>query len=247
MIGEETKPDFSRANLTRVDLNGMEIKQSGLHRTRKLGVDYTPINEDMTSAADEVMRSEDAADPKAAQLNFASLRLRATIQFLLEGLDASTDRAMQLHADIIRIVIGEGTPPRITALAKVHGLTKAAVSLRCRSLLRRLGLTPSRFMRPEREVNAMRVASLVRQSGIKLSAQSIKVQDRNRRSHKKPYMSDTPIRNLLNEGGSGRPAGDLPVIDPEKRQKTQGSRVKANVSQKAHQKHRHINGKAIVK
>jgi len=113
----------------------------------------------------DVQAREDAtnrADPRLEQLDLASLRLRATLHFLLEGLDQSTDPAMRLHADIIRIVVGEGKPPKMTVLAKRHKLSRAAVSLRCRKLLRRLGLEPSRFMRPEDEVNNMRISSILR-------------------------------------------------------------------------------------
>ena len=116
--------------------------------------------------ADVMDREEQAGqDPRLAALDMASLRLRATLHFLLEGLDGSCDPAMRLHADIIRIVVGEGRPPKMTALAKTHGVSRAAISLRCRKLLRRLGLEPSRFMRPEDEVNRMRVASIMRNCG----------------------------------------------------------------------------------
>lgn len=113
----------------------------------------------------EVQANEDATapqDPRLAELDLASLRLRATLHFLLEGLDTSTDPSMRLHADIIRIVIGEGKPPKMTVLAKKHKLSRAAISLRCRKLLLRLGLEPSRFMRPEDEVNNMRISSIFR-------------------------------------------------------------------------------------
>lgn len=107
-------------------------------------------------------QSQSPVDPRLEQLDLASLRLRATLHFLLDGLDESTDPAMRLHADIIRIVVGEGKPPKMTVLAKRHKLSRAAVSLRCRKLLRRLGLEPSRFMRPEDEVNNMRISSILR-------------------------------------------------------------------------------------
>lgn len=116
----------------------------------------------------EVEANEEAQapqDPRLAELELASLRLRATLHFLLEGLDESSDPAMRLHADIIRIVVGEGKPPKMTVLAKRHKLSRAAVSLRCRKLLRRLGLDPSRFMRPEDEVNNMRISSILRGLG----------------------------------------------------------------------------------
>ena len=117
----------------------------------------------LNETVENVMSDEEmTTNPRVAALDLAGLRLRATLHFLLDGLDDSTDPAMRLHADIIRIVVGEGKPPRMTALARTHNISKAAVSLRCRKLLRRLGLAPSRFMRPEDEVNNMRVASIIR-------------------------------------------------------------------------------------
>jgi hypothetical protein len=113
----------------------------------------------------EVQANEDSQapqDPRLNHLDLASTRLRATLQFLLEGLDESTDPAMRLHAQIIRLVVGEGKPPNMTTLARTHGISKAAVSLRCRKLLRQLGIEPSRFMRPEDEVNNMRISSILR-------------------------------------------------------------------------------------
>lgn len=118
------------------------------------------------SALDEVIEREFVdgadADPRLQQLELASLRLRATLHFLLETLDASSDVEMRLHADIIRIVVGEGKPPMMTVLAKRHNISKSAVSLRCRKLLRRLGLDPSRFMRTSGACNTMFIASLLR-------------------------------------------------------------------------------------
>ena len=118
------------------------------------------------SALEEVIEREASdvidADPRLQQLELASIRLRATLHFLLEALDGSTDVEMRLHADIIRIVVGEGKPPMMTVLAKRHKISKAAVSLRCRKLLRRLGLDPSHFMRPSGACNTMFIASLLR-------------------------------------------------------------------------------------
>jgi len=69
---------------------------------------------------------------------------------------------MRLHADIIRIVLGEANPPSMTVLAKRHKLTKSAVSLKCRKMLNNLGLEPSRFMRPEDEVESMRLSHILK-------------------------------------------------------------------------------------
>jgi len=104
---------------------------------------------------------------------------------MLEGLDESSDTSMHLHADVIRIVVGEGRPPSMTELARKHGVSKAAVSLRCRKLLRRLGLEPSRFMRSNDEVSAMRVSAIVRATGIELSEESKRVIAKNARNNSK--------------------------------------------------------------
>ena len=149
----------SRMNGQHFDFMRAEDEKTYSNPTREMS-----MKNQSPSAADDVMDAEDIllSDPRLASLDLAGLRLRATLHFLLDGLDDSTDPAMRLHADIIRIVVGEGKPPRMTALARTHNISKAAVSLRCRKLLRRLGLAPSRFMRPEDEVNNMRVASIVR-------------------------------------------------------------------------------------
>jgi hypothetical protein len=121
-------------------------------------------NHSKDSVVDEVQANEEhkLQDNPALLQSLALIRLRATLHFLLDVLDGSSDPAMRLHADIIRIVIGEGNPRRMTDIAKSHGLTKSAISLRCRTLLRRLGLEPSKFMRPEDEVNSIKVAAIVR-------------------------------------------------------------------------------------
>lgn len=164
---DELPGNNERINRNPVDLVGMEIRASGQHKHSRVGKDWTPINEDLTTTRDLVEQAEQAQDPRQQALELASLRLRSTLHFLLEGLDRSTDQAVRLHADVIRLVVGEGCPPRMTELARRHGVTRAAVSLRCRKLLRRLGLEPSRFMRPQDEVNNMRIASILREKPAK--------------------------------------------------------------------------------
>jgi hypothetical protein len=132
---------------------------------------YGPTNRHRDSIASpsdvlqQVIANEETDDQgmshARADLDLATFRLRATLTFLLSALDKSTDSAMRLHADIIRIVVGEGNPPRMTELAQRHGITRAAVSLRCRRLLRQLGLEPSIFMRPESHVVSMRFSRIV--------------------------------------------------------------------------------------
>ena len=192
----------SRMNGQHFDFMRAEDEKTYSNPTREMS-----MKSQSPSAADDVMDAEDIllSDPRLASLDLAGLRLRATLHFLLDGLDDSTDPAMRLHADIIRIVVGEGKPPRMTALARTHNISKAAVSLRCRKLLRRLGLAPSRFMRPEDEVNNMRVASIVRNLSDKSPATPGK------ESLQKPSKSSTrsrprkkEARNLSFSKGSGK-------------------------------------------
>lgn len=163
----DKRHDRSRINDGHFDFSRSE-EENTYNRAGKQGNLSTVTH----SAADQVSQEEEVTlaslDPRIEQLDLASFRLRAMLEFLLDGLDVSTDPAMRLRADVIRIVVGEGRPPRMSELAKVHGLTRSAVSLQCRKLLRRMGLPPSRFMRPEDEVTTMRVAYLVRQAGAKV-------------------------------------------------------------------------------
>jgi hypothetical protein len=94
-------------------------------------------------------------------MQLIAVRWRATIHFLLEGLDNSTDVNARLRGDIIRLVMGEGDPPSMTQLGKQYGLSRAAISHRCRTLLRRLGLEPSKYMETERTVHRYRVRQLM--------------------------------------------------------------------------------------
>lgn len=140
-------------------------EEESFNRVQQRAGSFSSSQDQANPTIAEVQAQEDSntpKDPRLSHLDLASTRLRATLQFLLEGLDTSTDPAMRLHAEIIRLVVGEGKPPNMTTLAKAHGISKAAVSLRCRKLLRQLGIEPSRFMRPEDEVNNMRISSILR-------------------------------------------------------------------------------------
>lgn len=193
----DKRQDRSRINDGHFDFSRSE-EENTYNRAGKQGNLSTTTG----SAAEEVMKTEEVTlaslDPRIEQLDLASFRLRAMLEFLLDGLSASTDPAMRLRADVIRIVVGEGRPPRMSELAKVHGLTRSAVSLQCRKLLRRMGLAPSRFMRPEDEVNTMRVAYLVRQArgDIWENAPPTPHQDECRKSSKR---GKSPGRRVLVE------------------------------------------------
>jgi len=125
-----------------------------IHRIMKTGRD------DVVDAITTKLDSPGQASADA-QLQLIAVRWRATIHFLLEGLDNSTDINARLRGEIIRLVMGEGNPPNMTELGKQYGLSRAAISHRCRTLLRRLGLEPSKFMETERTVHRYRVRQLM--------------------------------------------------------------------------------------
>lgn len=102
-------------------------------------------------AIDQVIANEADAvppDPRLADIDLATFRLRGMLHFLLESLDKSTDPEMPLTAQIIRIVVGEGCPPKMSELAKRYGMTRAAVSLRCCSFSVASALNPPGLCAP---------------------------------------------------------------------------------------------------
>ncbi|CAB5217777.1 hypothetical protein UFOVP201_18 [uncultured Caudovirales phage] len=156
---EDVEPTRTRVDDYSVDLQWMEENQSSEHQ-RIVGRNWLPIHEKQKDIGDQIADAEDQPQSDDATDQVLN-RLRVMIECLIEGLDESTDPAMRLHADVIRIVIGEGRPPRMSQLARDHGLTRAAVSLRCRKLLTRLGIEPSRFMRSQHKVERMRMAAII--------------------------------------------------------------------------------------
>lgn len=170
----DNTPENSRSKLNGNHFDFQRNEEESFNRVQERLGSFKMPEGSGNHTVEQVMRNEEkeSNDPRLEQLEIASIRLRSTLHFLLDGLDTSTDKSMRLHADVIRIVVGEGKPPSMTALAKRHKLSKAAVSLRCRKLLRVLGLEPSRFMRPEDEVNSMRVSSILRNSKIEKQGHS---------------------------------------------------------------------------
>ena len=172
-LDDPTPVGDSRVNQDMYDFN--EIERRNLYQDGQRDGSFKSANLLDSSTVEQVISNETTPDPRLVELDLASFRLRATLHFLLEALDQSTDPTMGLTADIIRLVVGEGSPPRMTELARRHNITRSAVSLRCRKLLRQLGLEPSRFMRPEGEVHNMRVSSLVRNANrLNQSKNSVK-------------------------------------------------------------------------
>ena len=111
----------------------------------------------------QVISAEEGSDvDKNHHKVLATIRWRSTVHFILDAMDSSTDADTRLSADVIRLVIGEGSPPNMTTLATKYNLSRAAISHRCRQLLRKFGLDPSIFMLPETMVNKYRVSSILK-------------------------------------------------------------------------------------
>jgi hypothetical protein len=68
---------------------------------------------------------------------------------VLSVLADSNDRAVRLHATCIKLALGMPDQPTMTALAKDHKLTRAAVSARVKTIQRNLNLPPSIYMKSE--------------------------------------------------------------------------------------------------
>lgn len=68
---------------------------------------------------------------------------------VLMVLDESNDLSVKLHATCIKISLGMPGQPTMTALAKTNNLTRAAVSLRVKTIQKNLGLSPSFYMKSE--------------------------------------------------------------------------------------------------
>jgi hypothetical protein len=70
-------------------------------------------------------------------------------------LDDSNDKSVKLHATCIKIALGMPEQPNMTKLSKEHNLTRAAVSLRVKTIQKNLGLSPSMYMKSEYACNKL--------------------------------------------------------------------------------------------
>jgi hypothetical protein len=70
-------------------------------------------------------------------------------------LDDSNDKSVKLHATCIKIALGMPEQPNMTKLSKEHNLTRAAVSLRVKTIQKNLGLAPSMYMKSEYACNKL--------------------------------------------------------------------------------------------
>lgn len=68
---------------------------------------------------------------------------------ILSVLGDSEHPENRLQATCIKLAVGMPGQPNMTALAKEHDLTRAAVSLRVKTIQRKLGLPPSVYMKSE--------------------------------------------------------------------------------------------------
>lgn len=64
-------------------------------------------------------------------------------------IDLSTNPEVRLHGTCIKLALGMPDQPTMTALANQHGLTRAAISARVKTIQRNLRLPPSLYMKSE--------------------------------------------------------------------------------------------------
>lgn len=96
-------------------------------------------------------RNED----KIKKLYFSFDDVLEILNRVIEVLDDSNDRSVKLHATCIKIALGMPNQPNMTALAKDHNLTRAAVSLRVKTIQKNFGLAPSMYMKSEYACNKL--------------------------------------------------------------------------------------------
>ena len=112
------------------------------------------------SAADEVIEKEEAKpEDKANEL--MQDRLNSLLFFIIESMEKSKDKNTNLEAQVIKIVIGHGKPLSQIELANKYQVTKQFVSLKCRNLMRKLGVPSSIYLRPDDEIESMKISMLL--------------------------------------------------------------------------------------
>lgn len=77
---------------------------------------------------------------------------------ILSVLDNSNDDGVRLHAYCIKTALGMPDLPNMSATAKAHGLTRAAVSGRVKLIQKNLGLPPSMYMKSDHACRKLSVA-----------------------------------------------------------------------------------------
>ena len=75
--------------------------------------------------------------------------LTSIIAKVIDALDCTSSREVQMHNDCIRIALGYRNYKSMSDVAKQYGVGRAAISLRVKNIQRRLKLAPSIYMRSE--------------------------------------------------------------------------------------------------
>ena len=75
--------------------------------------------------------------------------LTSIIAKVIDALDCTSSREVQMHNDCIRIALGYRNYKSMSDVASKYGVGRAAISLRVKNIQRRLKLAPSIYMRSE--------------------------------------------------------------------------------------------------
>ena len=81
--------------------------------------------------------------------NYDKQEVLEIISRIISVLGDSGHPENRLQATCIKLAIGVPGQPNMTALAKEHNLTRAAVSLRVKTIQKKMGLPPSVYMKSE--------------------------------------------------------------------------------------------------
>lgn len=118
-------------------------KMTKVHGPRGYNVDciqkreYRPVDYYLPSA------------PHMTDRNYTKDEVLDIISKILSVLGDSEHPENRLQATCIKLAVGVPGQPKMTALAKENNLTRAAVSLRVKTIQRKLGLPPSVYMKSE--------------------------------------------------------------------------------------------------
>jgi len=101
------------------------------------------------------LSDKNQTEDKIKKLTFSFDDVLEILNRVIAILDDSNEKAVKLHATCIKIALGIPNQPNMTALAKDHNLTRAAVSLRVKTIQKNLGLAPSMYMKSEYACNKL--------------------------------------------------------------------------------------------
>lgn len=95
----------------------------------------------------DIYQRED--EPHMTDRTYTKDEVLDIIAKVLSVLGDSDHPENRLQATCIKLAVGMPGQPNMTALAREHDLTRAAVSLRVKTIQRKLGLPPSVYMKSE--------------------------------------------------------------------------------------------------